>query len=292
MENDATSRILLDFSQPVPADNIIIMHEPLAIPDRAMEAMEEYWAHQLKEKQTALYDAGIMATIRMDRTLHSLPSLYVNEKPVMWPGTAVTLRNAQINSGLVQLTVSDIPYPFIAALNHAGFERQSGLDALALRPPLAICTFAITNDNMLVLTVRGQTTNVYPGRIYGQGGNPQQASFDIVAHQLEEMADELMVAPFEVDADSFQFYGLVEDLELFPRKPDLVGIVRLRMTAAALLSRFEQRPEQDRPPDVVKVLCIPFNKKTVTHFLQHEKSMADFCPPAYAGLRLLINWQL
>lgn len=291
METDATSRILLDFSQPVRADNIAILYEPMAIPDRAMEAMEEYWAHQLKEKQTALYDAGIMATIRKDLSLHALPSLYVNEKPVMWPGTAVTLRNAQINKGQVQLTVSDIPYPFIAALKHAGFERQSGLDAFALRPPLAICTFAITNDNMLVLTVRGQTTNVYPGRIYGQGGNPQHASFDIVAHQLEEMADELMVAPFEVDTDSFQFYGLVEDLELFPRKPDLVGIVRLRLAAAALLSRFKQRPEQDRPPDVVKVLCIPFSKKTVTHFLQHEKSMADFCPPAYAGLKLLINWQ-
>lgn len=256
----------------------------MAIPVKAMEALEEIWTQQLREKQTALYNAGIIATISKGETHYSLPSLYVNEKPVMWPGTAVTLRDAQINNGQVQLTVSAIPYPFISALNHAGFRRQSGLDAFALRPPFAICTFAVTSDDMLVLTVRGQTTNVYPGRIYGQGGNPQHALFNIVAHQLEEMADELMVSPFEVEVDSFQFYGLVEDLELFPRKPDLVGSVRLRMTAAALLSRYEERPEQDRPPYVAKLLCIPFNKNALEHFLQYEKSVTDFCPPAYAGL--------
>ncbi|MBX7107604.1 MAG: hypothetical protein K1X61_03050 [Chitinophagales bacterium] len=286
---DITSRILLDFKHPVTAANITIRPEPFTIPPTAFAPLKDYWTQQLKEKQSALQKAGIISVIKSDTAHGALATLYVHEKPVMWPGTAVTLRDATIINGQVLLTVSDIPYPFIAALNDAAFLTQSGLHGLDLRPPLAVCTFAITTDNMLVLTQRGQTTGVYPGRLYGQGGNPHDAQFNIIEHQLEEMADELLVAPEEADADSFRYYGLAEDLESFPRKPDLVGIVRLRMDASTLLARNREWPAEDRPPDVASLLCVPYNKQALDQFLLQEKTAADFCPPAYAGLRWLIS---
>ncbi|MEP7128940.1 MAG: hypothetical protein ABI729_08735, partial [Chitinophagales bacterium] len=217
------SRILLDFNQPLPAENISILQQQLSIPATVITILIEHWARQLKDKQSALRNAGIESVIGLEPEHVGndlLQSLFVNGKPVMWPGTAVTLRKVKMENEKVQLTVSEIPYPFITALNNAVFNKNSGLHSLQLRPPLAICTFVITSDHQLILTMRGEETNVYPGRYYGTGGNPANIQFNIVQHQLEEIADELLLQPEEVDATTFRFQGLVEDLELFPGKPD------------------------------------------------------------------------
>ncbi|MGB3074562.1 MAG: hypothetical protein WBB36_04545 [Chitinophagales bacterium] len=286
----STSRILLDFNKPLPVENISIVQQPLSFPATVITKLSDHWTQQLKDKQSALRNARIESVIGLEPeniANELLHTLFINGKPVMWPGNAVTLRDVKMEYEKVLMTVSEIPYPFIAALNNAAFKKNTGLHSLQLRPPLAICTFVITSDNQLVLTVRGEKTYVYPGRFYGVGGNPANIQFNIVQHQLEEIADELLVQPEEVDATTFRFYGLVEDLELFPGKPDLAGIARIKLSSEELAERFETRPSSQRPPDVAALKMVPFNNSSLQNFLEHDNKLADFCPPAHGGLLLL-----
>lgn len=278
--------ILFAFDRPASADQILIRTIPLSFTNEAMQLLASHWRLQLQAKQQALLAQDIPSTI-VTQVGNALPSLMVNEKPVLWPGMAVTLRDLHRHNEQLVMTVSEIPYPFLAALKNEPFKSLAGIST-DLRPPLAICTFGITTDQMLVLTVRGQTTNVYPGRLYGQGGNPTTVVFDLVKHQLDEMKDELLLHPSAVDVAGFRFYGLVEDGESFPGKPDLIGTVPLQISSADLLGKFEKRPPADRPPDVASLVFVPYVKRTLQYFL-NEKGTAAFCPPAFGGLHLVCN---
>lgn len=285
-----TSRILLDFERPLRADVISFLTQPLSIPPDVMKQLVQHWHQQLKDKQASLQLSGIRSEIKPfnNSTNELLDALYVNEKPVLWPGTAITLRDVKMEDDVVTLIVSDIAYPFIAALNNIAFRKNLGMESVhQLRPPLAICTFAITTDQMLVLTVRGNSTNVYPGRLYGQGGNPATTNVDIVHHQIEEMKDELLLEPELIFIDTFKFLGIIEDCEMFPGKPDLIGMVYIKLSSTELKKRFEMRSSEERPPDVVDIRLVPFNINGLNQLLFHETKPVDYCPPAHGGLMLI-----
>jgi hypothetical protein len=288
----STSRILLDFKQPLPADALLIRSEPISFSEATLQQLRQHWQDQLLKKQSALFASGVYAEIKpYAATGNDIPdALFVDKKPVMWPGNAITLRDVRLKDGHVLITASEISYPFIGALRDAAF--RSNLDATGLiniRPLLAICTFAITTDHLLILTVRGITTNVYPGRLYGQGGNPARLPFTIIEHQLDELKDELLINREEVDETSFRFYGLIEDLEQFPGKPDLIGTVRLKLSSSEVQQRFDTRSLSSRPPDAEEISMIPFEKKTMQHYLAQATKASDYCPPAFGGLVLLMQ---
>lgn len=122
-------------------------------------------ARSVVEKQSALFSSGVYAEIMPYAAAgNDIPdALFVDKKPVMWPGNAITLRDVRLKDGHVLITASEISYPFIGALRDAAF--RSNLDATGLvniRPPLAICTFAITTDHLLILTVRASQPMYIP----------------------------------------------------------------------------------------------------------------------------------
>lgn len=288
----STSRVLFNFNKPLPAGALSLQHEPVSFSESATSRLKQHWQKQLLAKQAALYASGIASVIKPYHAADkdSLDALFADDKPVMWPGTAIALRNVSVDEGSIRLTVSEISYPFISALNDSAFRAklyETGLSAI--RPPLAICTFAITTDVFLVMTIRGITTNVYPGRLYGQGGNPAALPLKIIDHQLDELYEELLINREEVDETSFRFYGLVEDLEQFPGKPDLIGSVRLRLSSSEVQARFDTRPSGMRPPDVAGISMLPFNKDALRYSLLVATKATDYCPPAFGGLVLLMQ---
>lgn len=287
-----TSNSLVVFQQPIHHSLIAIEEILLEFSENVLLQLRNHWFIQLRHKQLQLLQQEITTEIReYDKGLPGGPlALYSSEKCLMWPGKCVTLLNWKYETDGLKLTVSEITYPFIAALGDEEFQKSVADQNLkAIRPPLAVCTFAITTDQMLVLTVRGKTTNVYPGRFYGQGGNPASVHFSLLQHQLDELNEELLLSPDEVIHDSLQFYGIIEDCGAFPRKPDLIGTVQIKLSSQELSARFYSRPSHQRPPDVADIKLIPFNGNALRTFLDSETQPTDFCPPAHGGLLLI--WQ-
>jgi len=283
------SSSLAIFSQPLSSKSISFEKSPLTFSEKILQQVTEHWILQLRQKQYQLSKKGIPAKIKSYSSFHdhNLDALFVNEKPVMWPGSCVTLRDWHVNNGSAILFVSELSYPFIAALSDENFlNKLHDENFHSLRPPLAVCTFAITSDSFLVLTVRGIATPVYPGRFYGQGGNPQHSQIDLLQHQLEEMEEELLIKPDEVMHDSLKFFGIVEDQENFPRKPDLIGTVKISLSSHELKDRFESRLHNNRPPDVADTRLIHFDDENLFDFLKSE-TPKNFCPPAHGGLLLV-----
>jgi hypothetical protein len=285
-----TSNSLVVFQQPIHHSLIAIEEILLEFSESVFLQLRNHWFIQLRKKQLQLLQQEITSEIRGYDKGHpeGLLALFAGEKCLMWPGKCVTLLHWKYDTDGLKLTVGEITYPFIAALGDEEFQKSVADQNLkAIRPPLAVCTFAITTDRMLVLTVRGKTTNVYPGRFYGQGGNPTTAHFSLLQHQLDELNDELLLAPDEVIHDSLQFNGIIEDCEAFPRKPDLIGTVQLKLSSQELADRFYSRPSHQRPTDVADIRLIPFNANALRDFLDSETQPTDFCPPARGGMRLI-----
>jgi len=285
-----TSRTLVIFSEPLHSSEIIFKEEPIRFSQSILKHLAGHWKLQLQSKQQDLTELGISSIIKSFSANIKVPldALFVNDKPVMWPGQCITLRDWQIEDHSAKLLVNEISYPFIAALGDIEFVKRISKENLpALRPPLAICTFAITTDNFLVLTVRGNATPVYPGRFYGQGGNPDSSKINILHHQLEEMKEEILIESNEVIAESMKFFGIIEDEETFPGKPDLIGTVKVFLSSKEVKKRFDSRSLEARPADVSDIRFIQFDKESLFHFLKNETQPKDFCPPAYGGLMLV-----
>lgn len=285
-----SSSALIVFPEPLSGSQISFQEIPFPLSEKAKSKLSAHWLEQLRKKQSQLALQGIESTIRNDFALDGElnAALYVNEQPVMWPGSCITLREWNLDEGHFRMAISKISYPFIAALSDPEFKFLFSEEELAaIRPPLAICTFAVTTDQMLMLTVRGKTTNVYPGRFYGQGGNPTSVDLNLLRHQLEELHEELLISPDEVIQDSLQFHGIVEDSESFPGKPDLIGTVNSSLSAQELQRRFDLRPSEQRPSDVAHIHFIHLDQESLFHFLKNETQPKDFCPPAYGGLMLI-----
>jgi hypothetical protein len=285
-----TSSALIVFPKPLTGSQVSFQEIPFPLSEKAKSRLSAHWLEQLRKKQSQLALQGIGATIRNDFVLDGElnASLFVNEQPVMWPGSCITLREWNLDEGHFRMVISKTSYPFIAALSDPDFTFLFSEDERSsIRPPLAICTFAITTDQMLVLTVRGKTTNVYPGRFYGQGGNPTSVEVNLQQHQLEELQEELILSPDEVIQDSLQFHGIVEDSEAFPGKPDLIGTLNISLSAQELQRWFDLRPPDQRPSDVAHIRFIHLDEESLLHFLKDETQPNDFCPPAHGGLMLI-----
>jgi len=285
----ATANVIASFQTALKPSEIVFISQPLNFSSEESESLKQNWEQQLRKKQTQLLAKEIKSDIRnYNEVTGNELALYIDEKPVMWPGRCITLRQFILIDTSLQLAVSEIAYPFISALSDPDFRRKiSSAELLTVRPPLAICTFAITVDNFLVLTVRGEHTNVYPGRFYGQGGNPYSVNINLIQHQLDEMNDELFVSADSIDESTFRFLGLVEDLEQFPGKPDLIGIVNLRISREEVRRKFETRDLSDRPADVARIYFVALDKNTFFNFLLRGSHPSAFCPPAFAGLHLV-----
>jgi len=209
----------------------------------------------------------------------------------MWPGPVVSLKEVrQTGSGRIELLVGQTTFPFIAALSKENVSKLYTEQGIAKpRPAIAICTYALTNDGKLALTVRGQRTNMYPGRLYGQGGNPLTTNTSIVQHQIDESKDELNLPDFSVNrlSGKFRFTGVVIDNEALPGKPDLVGWVPVDLSSDDIRERVYQRALSERPNDAVGVVFAPSDADGLFDYLVNGTHTSQYCPPSTRWLSAL-----
>lgn len=281
--------ILNRFKPPVSVDNIQFKPTTLQQPPGVDQLIRADWEERVSAKQAELAQAGDVMEIRpyhRDLSERPLSALYKREEAKMWPGPAITLIDISqsITRPKIILHVAQTSFPFIAELKNPEVSRlykEAGINIP--RPSLAICTFAITLDGQLTLTVRGMRTNMYPGRKYGQGGNPLFTSTDILQHQRDEMVDEILVDPSKYNPREFQFGGIAEDQEELPGKPDLISWVPVNLTSDDIKEGVLGR--ENHPNDAVDVAFVSSDAEALQGHLATEDPH-NYCPPAFAGLIL------
>ncbi len=282
-------RILNRFARTFNGEAISFIDSPISYPEGVEEAVRKSWNLQLRKKQNALKMNGVNTEIKpyhLDKANNPLNALYEGKQTKMWPGPVVSLQSVLEKNEGINLLVAQTSFPFIAALKD---EKISNLyesrEIEKPRPSLAICTYALTLDDKLVLTVRGERTNMYPRRFYGQGGNPLYTNTNIVEHQIDEMQDEILVNPKDYNPSNFVFGGLIEDREDFPEKPDLIGWVPVNLEYGQIKERVRKRAIEERPNDSIDVTFVPATKHGLHDYLSNINPK-EFCPSALGGLFL------
>jgi hypothetical protein len=272
------------FDRPKKSDEINFREAPLEVPPGVEELVRRSWLEQLRRKQRGLRDIDHPTSIR--RVEGALPSLYEGPKRIMWPGPVVSLKAVRVNGKYVDLFVGKTTYPFIRALGEQPVtELYEGHQMKKPLPALGIGTYAITVDDRMVFTLRGNHTAMYPGRIYGQGGNPEHPYTDLVEHQLNEMEDEILVRRSETDLKTLRLMGIVRDEETFKGKPCLMGWVKVKVTAEELKKRMRKRPLRDRPSDAIDIVCIPATPSELSEYISTTPSQ-EWCPTGQGGVVL------
>lgn len=287
-----TSAILLDFPHPIKGDNVRFVETVLPPQPIGVEAaIQASWTRELLAKQRELEQLGDKMIIGPNNepiSGNDLDALYEegSGRRIMWSGPNVTLRGVRLElttrNPTVWLEVARTHYAYTTGLNNQEVTRlydEQGIEKP--RPPLAICTFAVTPQNEIVLTVRGDRTNKYPRRWYGQGGDPRTPDTDVISHQVAEMRQEILLEPTEYKPVEIEFYALAEDREDLPRKVDLIGSVRIDISFAEIDERVKKR--ENKPNDAVAVVYIPADAEGL---LEHLATVdpKQYCAPAFAGL--------
>ncbi len=298
------------FWRPVYAGDVTLSEAPLVTPRGVDELVRKSWDKQLEERRAALRTSGQETESRPyqeDPSPTRLNALYHTDgRPVMWPGPVVTMTGAGYDgdSNKAALHVGQTSFPCIKAVNdpvvRALYERE-GIPVP--RPALGICTLPITADDKIVLTVRGPGTPMYPGRFYAPGGQPLHPGTNVEKHQLEEMEEEILIAPTEVahqltdkpdpfeegmfldDPDRFNMFfgGVVVDTEQQQGKPDLVGWVDV-ISSEVIQKRVRERPKGRRPKDAIGVVFAPATQDELFEYMRDTVHPINFCPPAHAAL--------
>ena len=270
------------FDEPVNGRHIHLVKTYIGVPGEIELLINKHWNQQLIKKQAELKKSYIETEIR--EIEGDIKVLYEDGKSIMWPGPCVSLNNIKLVSKYVNLSVMQTSFPYIEASKDPEITKKFKEMGIPVpTPPLSICTYAITQDSHLVLTVRGLKTTVYPGRHYGAGGNIKTVDSNIVSHQKSELADEILVNPDEYNPDEFYFGDIVIDMESFPKKPDLVGWVSVNLDSIDIIERVYKRNPADRPNDASNVLFISSKDGELFDYLA-KTDPRQFCPTAHAGL--------
>lgn len=285
---ERTWEIMHIFQTPVKGQNIQFREVKITHPAGVENLIRANWDQQLATKQAQLEEQGIQGlTIepyQRDKSSTPLNALYEAGVAKMWPGPAITLVSIKENHPMIELEVAQTYFPFIAALNDPEIKSLYISQGIEIpRPSLAICTFTETSDGKLTLTVRGQRTNMYPGRFYGQGGNPLFPTVNPVEQQTDEMSDEILVTPVSYNPRRMEFGGLTEDRETLPGKPDLIGWVGVNLDSEEIERRVKDRI--NHPNDAEAVAFAPASDEALLRYMV-SANPSDYCPPAYAGLIL------
>jgi len=261
-------------------------------PKGLKELVKQSWDMQLAAKKAdlATKEPGSIFEIRPYGD-GSLNALYLGDKPKMWPGGAVTLVTwyGALGCAPLILEVGETCFPMIDGLKDPAIRALYDAQGISIpRPPLAVVTTAQTADNKLIMTVRGSRTNMYPDRVYGQGGNPM-GLFDVEEHQGSETQDEIMVPREKCLLDEMGFLGLIEDNEGLPNKPDLVGYLPVDMESGRIAELVRKRHAEGRSPnDAVDVEVVDRTDGGLIDYLVKQPP-EHFCPPSQAMLVLYGN---
>jgi len=270
------------FNEPANGRHIQLVKTSIEIPGEIELMINEHWDKQLEEKQAELKRACIDTEIQ--EFDEGVRALYEEGKSIMWPGPCVSLNNIELVGKYTDLCVIQTSYPYIEASKDPEIIKKFKEKKIPVpTPPLAVCTYAVTKDEQLVLTVRGLKTTVYPGRYYGAGGNLKTIKSDIISNQENELQDEILVNTDEYSSDEFYFGDIVIDKEDFPKKPDLVGWLPVNLESIDIMERVHKREQNDRPNDASNVLFVSSRENVLFDYLA-KTDPRQFCPAAHAGL--------
>ena len=275
------------FDNPEPVSKIKLKDSPSEMPKGIEEIIRKNWDTQLKRKQFANKRTNTeIRPYHLDNSKQPLNASYEKNNPKMWPGPIISFKKIQMNDSGIELLVGQTSFPFIEGLKDKEISKLYDKQGIKKEYPLSICTYALTQDDQLTLTVRGNKTNMYPGRLHGEGGNPPFTNTKIAQHQAEEMEDEILVQPSEYNSNELKFLGIILEMDEFPNTPDLVGWVPVNLEAEEIRERVSKRSLDKRPNDAIGVVFAPSKEGELFDYLVRKTHPIQYSPPAHGGLVL------
>lgn len=152
-----------------------------------------------------------------------------------------------------------------------------------LKTGLGVVTLPVTSDGYLVLTLRPEDIDFYPGAFHGPGGGISpgdlQATIPGQFAGLREVYEELNIPEATL---KMQFLGISEDPEYGSGRPELMYWVRLPYDKAAVEAAFAAH--RLKPRDVAQLHFIGRDLGDVQAVLRQV-----LCPPTAAALAVL-SW--
>ncbi len=280
------------FNKPVKGHNIRFVPTGAEIPEILVQKAQLSWNNELKELQAKLkHQEGIESDIRPyheNLTSQRWNALYGADRCIRWPGPCLALidlnEQESNHEAEVDLVVAQSYRPFFNILNDPDSKKILKKHGLSKwMPPLDICTYLITQDGKIALSLRGPKVT-YQNMYYGIGGNPETLEVSIIQHQQQEIADEVQLSPDEYQPN-FYFGGLVTDQDLHPGKPSLDGWIGIPQDSEELVKIFSQRPIELREPDAIEVHFAPTSEDALFDFIV-KKGANSFCAPGLGALSL------
>src|SRR5258706_7927901 len=95
----SNSQSLVIFPRTLSSHQISFSGQPLSFSNEILKKLSDHWRMQLEKKRHELSEKGILSEIKSYSSLQSPgpDALFVNDKPVMWPGSCITLREWKID---------------------------------------------------------------------------------------------------------------------------------------------------------------------------------------------------
>jgi 8-oxo-dGTP pyrophosphatase MutT (NUDIX family) len=252
------------FGTPLPPGKFRMRQVAARWPAATVERVRRSWRAEIER-----FCAKLGPRYRIHPSQAPWPSVYRGRTRILWPGRVFALRAIERNSALT-FHLAPVNFAWITA----GVPRAH---------IFGIVTFAITSDRFIILTLRGDRANVYPGSLHGNGGNPDRIE-SVEEHQIRETEEEIGVRRSEIVRDSMRFGGIGTNLIApLPGKPVLSGWLHLSIPARKVIRRVRAVPVDDRPGDAVDVQAVKLDAPAVDSLLKRR----DVCPSALAGLAIL-----
>lgn len=257
-------------------------------PDDSRAIRESYYRSLLSAKLDEAKDQGRILEIRNDGHGDFLIDPSSNSK-VIFDGKVTTPTTYEFRDGSLFIDYKTIPYSLWTALSSLDptYRDSYGLAPLPYAG-LGISVLPITTDDLVVLTVRGPDTPVYPGRFYGVGGapKPDQNIEEIISmffrkelsYNWDPHAIEVKPLAFVSDINHQGIQGL--------QRPEIVFYSKIDLTYDELILLRQEGITQgaEKPADVADLH--QFHITDLSSFL--KKSLPnEFCPPTWGALKHL-----
>lgn len=292
-----TWKLMKHFEESILDSNIKFSEIPISIPEKIEKIAVERWNSKI-EKESQKYSETEIKPHTSTSSGQIMNALYIDKKMTHYPGKQISLVGINQEGNNVSIGVSQIYYPYVVVLQDGEFAEINAQQKNQIMP-LHLCTFAITTDSKIALTVRGPKLMSYPNTLWGEGGNPETPATDIIEHQQREMLEEILVKPEE--SSQFRFMG-VATIKL-PHKntfldilPGLLGYTHVNLSSKEIKERVLERPMSQRPDDAIDVVFCPATPEGLSDYLSERTSIFQYCPTGHAGLILYgseigINWK-
>lgn len=287
-----------------PASEVAFTHaeRDLNEPDEARTIRMTTWMGKLEERAEILRSlhqdiAYLIAEDAEGENATNLPALFEVEngekRRLMYAGTTITRAQAEIIEKDNTLSIPVYPMNYsewIAAYNPEYAEAFKRAESQLPYAGIGVSVLMETRDGRIPLTIRGEKTPVYPGRLYSPGGGPTPDQTPTES-LIEEIGEEIGLRPKEhFDLEKMIMLALVSDTNFAGSghsRPELVAYLPLNVSFAEVEQiRGEKAQKQ---PDVWGITSMAGSLDGL--ILGLSANTQPLCPPTEAGLVNLIYYK-